>query len=107
MTSSAKATLIGFGDATAALSLDDMREIVEERLEDVTAGSRVLAIIPDKTRDDNTHLLFPLAAKSLLSRRIAAPDVLVAQGTHAPMADLDKLIKVGIEVPSSDRLTIL
>ena len=79
-----------------ALSLDEMREIVTERLSEVPSGSRVLAIVPDRTRDDNTHLLFPFAAEALRARGIAAPDVLVAQGTHPPMAESETLKKIGL-----------
>ena len=39
--------------------------IVQEALEVVQRGERVLAIIPDKTRDDNTDLLFPIADQFL------------------------------------------
>jgi nickel-dependent lactate racemase len=97
MTTIAKTPTIGFGSANSALSLDEMREIVKERLADVAPGSGVLAIIPDKTRDDNTHLLFPLASEALISRGISSPDVLVAQGTHPPMSEPDKLIKIGAD----------
>ena len=65
-----KDTVIGRGGANADLSVDDMRLIVEEALESVPAGSRVLAVISDRTRDDNTPQLFPLSLGCL---RRAAP----------------------------------
>lgn len=55
----------------------------------------MLAIIPDKTRDDNTDFLFPIAHEFLTRRGVAAFDVLVAQGTHPPMSEAQKLAKIG------------
>lgn len=75
-----------------SLSLDS---IVTEALEVVQPGERVLAIIPDKTRDDNTHKLFPIADRVLTSRGVGAFDALVAQGTHPPMSVAQKLDKIG------------
>ena len=57
----------------------------------------MLAIIPDKTRDDNTDLLFPIADEFLGSRGVASFAVLVAQGTHPPMSEAQKLAKIGLE----------
>ncbi|HEX6044430.1 MAG TPA: lactate racemase domain-containing protein [Pyrinomonadaceae bacterium] len=71
--------------------------IVNEALNAVQRGERVLAVIPDKTRDDNTHLLFPIADKFLTKRGVAYFDALVAQGTHPPMTDAQKLAKIGTE----------
>jgi nickel-dependent lactate racemase len=75
-----------------SLNLDS---IVTEALEVIRPGERVLAIIPDKTRDDNTHQLFPIADRVLTSRGVAAFDALVAQGTHPPMSEAQKLAKIG------------
>jgi lactate racemase len=69
--------------------------IVHEALDRIQPGERVLAIIPDKTRDDNTHELFPIANKFLTKRGVAAFDALVAQGTHPPMSASQKLAKIG------------
>jgi nickel-dependent lactate racemase len=55
----------------------------------------VLAIISDKTRDDNTDFLFPVAAEFLARRGVASFDALVAQGTHPPMTEAQKLAKIG------------
>jgi nickel-dependent lactate racemase len=55
----------------------------------------VLAIIPDKTRDDNTDVLFPIANEFLTRRGAASFDVLVAQGTHPPMSESQKRSKIG------------
>ena len=55
----------------------------------------MLAIIPDKTRDDNTHVLFPIANEFLTKRGVASFDVLVAQGTHPPMSEAQKRSKIG------------
>jgi nickel-dependent lactate racemase len=90
-----KDTVIGRGGANADLSVDDMRLIVEEALESVPAGSRVLAVISDRTRDDNTPELFPLISRVLAARGAAQFDALVAQGTHVAMSDGDKRSKIG------------
>jgi nickel-dependent lactate racemase len=69
---------------------------VREALDGIKPGARVLAIIPDKTRDDNTDILFPAATEFLAQRGVAAFDVLVAQGTHPPMTEAQKLAKIGV-----------
>ncbi|MEN3330583.1 MAG: hypothetical protein V7638_5390 [Acidobacteriota bacterium] len=77
------------------LTVADVREIVGQALEVIRPGERVLAIIPDKTRDDNTHELFPIANEFLQKREVASFDALVAQGTHPPMSAAQKLSKIG------------
>ena len=77
------------------LDLSTLTEIVEQALDVIQPGERVLAIIPDKTRDDNTHQLFPAAGEFLTKRGVASFDALVAQGTHPPMSESQKLSKVG------------
>src|SRR5215213_7576417 len=90
-----KPTVTGKGAPEADLTPDEIYQILYEALSAVAENSRVLAIIPDKTRDDNTDLLFPLAARILAKRGIAKLDALVAQGTHSPMTDAEKLVKIG------------
>ena len=97
----------GKGSATSLLSTEDLRAIVEEALDQVRPGQRVLAIIPDKTRDDNTDLLFPMAAQFLSRRNVAQFDALVAQGTHGPMTEEQKFTKIGgsaAELPGLGRI---
>ena len=79
-----------------SLSCAKLASVVQEALDVIQPNERVLAIIPDKTRDDNTHVLFPLAADFLTQRGVAALDVLVAQGTHPPMSEAQKLAKLGL-----------
>jgi nickel-dependent lactate racemase len=74
----------------------DLARTVHQALDVIKQGARVLAIIPDKTRDDNTDLLFPIAAEFLARRGVASFDVLVAQGTHPPMSREQKLAKIGV-----------
>lgn len=83
----------------SAESLDQstLAAIVEQALDVVRPGHRVLAIIPDKTRDDNTHVLFPVASEFLSRRGVASFDALVAQGTHPPMSESQKLSKIGCD----------
>ncbi len=89
--------IYGFGESGANLSPADVYSILERALENVAENSRVLAIIPDKTRDDTTHQLFPFAAEILAKKAIKSFDALVAQGTHAPMNEAEKLAKIGLE----------
>jgi len=86
---------IGTGSPDADLSPAELRDIVENSLMRVGPGAKVLAIIPDKTRDDNTDTLFPFAAEILRGRNVAQFDALVAQGTHAPMTAAEKRLKIG------------
>lgn len=72
-----------------------MRQIVRDAVQAIPAGARVLAVIPDRTRDDNTDLLFPMVSQELAARRAASFDALVAQGTHPPMTDAEKRAKIG------------
>jgi nickel-dependent lactate racemase len=72
-----------------------LSNIIEEALDVIRPGERVLAIIPDKTRDDNTPELFPIASDFLTKRGVASFDALVAQGTHPPMSAAQKLSKIG------------
>lgn len=87
--------LTGKGSPDADLTTFDFRSIIEQALSKITPDARVLAIIPDKTRDDNTDALFPIAAEILAARKIARFDALVAQGTHSPMTAAEKLAKIG------------
>jgi nickel-dependent lactate racemase len=80
---------------TLGLDIEALTQIVRRALEVVQPGERVLAIIPDKTRDDNTHLLFPIANEFLADRGVASFDALVAQGTHPPMSESQKSSKIG------------
>jgi lactate racemase len=89
--------LLGEGSPDSDLTEQDLQAIVEQALEPILSSERVLAIVPDKTRDDNTDLLFPFTADVLGARDVAQFDVLVAQGTHPPMSELQKLAKLGLE----------
>src|SRR3989442_955015 len=87
---------IGDGSAESDLSADELRSILEQALLRIAPGARVLAIIPDKTRDDNTDILFPFAVEILSERKVAQFDALVAQGTHGAMTDDEKRSKIGL-----------
>jgi nickel-dependent lactate racemase len=95
MSSKPAPAFIGKGSPDLDLSPLELREILEETLLRIAPGSRVLAIIPDKTRDDNTDIVFPFAAEMLAARQVAQFDALVAQGTHGPMTDEEKRSKIG------------
>src|SRR5713101_8371569 len=97
MSSKPSPGFIGKGAPEADLSAGELRAILDQALSHVAPGARVLAIIPDKTRDDNTDLLFPFAAEILQERQVAQFDALVAQGTHVPMSEDEKRAKTGID----------
>jgi len=88
------ASVVGESSA-GGLCQSVLTEILRRALDVVQPGERVLAIIPDKTRDDNTHLLFPIANDFFSKRGVGSFDVLVAQGTHAAMSGAQKLSKIG------------
>src|SRR6185503_11902984 len=96
MTSKPVPSIIGTGSPQLDLSPADLRAIVDRALSTVGPGARVLAIIPDKTRDDNTDVLFPFAADVLAVRNVAQFDALIAQGTHVPMTADEKRAKTGL-----------
>ena len=96
MSSKPAPSTIGKGAPDLDLSPGELRAILEQALLTVAPGARVLAIIPDKTRDDNTDLLFPFAAEILAARSVAQFDALVAQGTHMPMTEDEKRAKAGL-----------
>ncbi|MGB8493958.1 MAG: lactate racemase domain-containing protein [Candidatus Acidiferrum sp.] len=85
----------GKGHPNFDLSPTELHEILSDTLSTISPGSSVLTIVADKTRDDNTDVLFPLAAQILADRKIAKLDALVAQGTHAAMTERDKRTKIG------------
>ncbi len=91
MTGAEIAAAPGAGVLTPA----DLRAAVRNALAGVPAGARVLAVIPDKTRDDNTAELFPMISEELAGRRATSFDALVAQGTHPPMTGAEKRAKIG------------
>ncbi len=95
MSSKPSPAFIGNGAPEYDLSPGELRAILDQALSHVAPGARVLTIIPDKTRDDNTDLLFPFAAEILAARNIGQLDGLVAQGTHVPMTDEEKRSKIG------------
>ena len=96
MSGKAAPSFIGKGSSELDLSPNELREILEQALLRIAPRARVLAIIPDKTRDDNTDILFPFAAELLSERRVARFDALVAQGTHGAMTEDEKRSKIGL-----------
>ena len=88
--------LVGFGSPDADLSHDELRRFVEDALVSIEPRAKILAIVPDKTRDDNTDILFPFAAEFLKNKAVGKLDVLIAQGTHVPMTAAEKQAKIGV-----------
>ena len=93
-------SVLGTGAASADLKVTDMRPIVEDALHGIKGGARVLAVVSDRTRDDNTPELFPLVSQTLSRIGAASLDVLIAQGTHVAMNDADKRAKIGAGLAS-------
>ena len=89
--------VVGEGSPQSDLSPSNLQDILVDALSDISPGSSVLAIIADKTRDDNTSIVFPLASRILHEKKVKKYDALVAQGTHSPMTDHEKRIKVGAQ----------
>src|ERR1044072_5351339 len=81
---------------TLGLDIEELTTIVHQALDAIQSGERVLAIVPDKTRDDNTHLLFPIANEFLAQRGVATFDALVAQCPPPPMSESEKRAKIGV-----------
>jgi nickel-dependent lactate racemase len=96
MTIEAKTKLYGRGGPNLDLLPEELRSIVEQSLSHIVAKRRVLAVIPDSTRDDNTDLLLPLVAQTLSNKGVSSLDALVAQGTHPPMTEAEKRKKIGL-----------
>ncbi len=100
--------ICGDGSPEADLNADELRAIVEKALENIDADAKVLAVIPDKTRDDNTDFLFPFVAEILTRKGVKTFDAIVAQGTHTPMNADEKRAKVGIgdgeTIPGSGKI---
>lgn len=88
---------VGEGSAEIELTASVLAAIIEEALDIIKPGERVLAVVPDKTRDDNTDYLFPVASRFLNRRHVASFDALIAQGTHPPMSHSQKLAKLGLD----------
>jgi lactate racemase len=86
---------VGHGSATSSLSTSDFGAIAGPALRDIPRGARVLAIVSDRTRDDNTPSLFPVISQELARLGAGRLDALVAQGTHPAMSDADKRAKIG------------
>ena len=90
--------VFGEGSRESNLGRPALREIVRQSIEVIPEGSRIVAIVPDKTRDDITNVLLPMAIDELASKRPAAFDILVAQGTHPAMTEAEKNAKTGREI---------
>src|SRR5919197_2092470 len=91
-------TLVGAGSSSALLTPVDLRRIVRDAIRTIPPRARVLAIIPDRTRDDNTDVLFPIISQELAALGAARFDALIAQGTHPAMTDAEKRAKIGAGV---------
>jgi lactate racemase len=89
--------IYGKGSAESVLSVAELRVIVENSLDQISSGSKILAVIPDTSRDDNTHILYPLIVEIFEKKGVAKFDALVAQGTHPPISEPEKLSKIGLE----------
>ncbi|HQU93363.1 MAG TPA: lactate racemase domain-containing protein [Pyrinomonadaceae bacterium] len=92
-----RSIVFGEGSVDSSLGRSVLRQIVSRSLEAIPDGARILAIVPDKTRDDITNILLPLAIDELKPKSPSRFEVLIAQGTHAAMTDAEKGEKTGRE----------
>jgi len=78
---------------------DQFAGAVYRSLEDLVAGEKVLVLVPDRTRNVPMARLMPIVAGAL--HRAASVEVMVALGTHPPMAqrDIDSLIGLTDRLP--------
>jgi hypothetical protein len=88
-------TVAGEGSASTDLAPRELRQILEQALLHVAPDARVLAIIPDKTRDDNTDLLFPFAAE-ICQNAAWRSTTRSSPRDHPPMAEDEKRSKIGL-----------
>ena len=80
---------------SGALNSDTIRETIAQGLTGRFSGQRILVLIPDHTRTLPLPFLFPIIVEALHDARQI--DMMVALGTHLPLAD-DALCKlVGIK----------
>ncbi|HVS36650.1 MAG TPA: lactate racemase domain-containing protein [Gemmataceae bacterium] len=95
-------TAIGAGFTDGRLTESQVREIVESALAPLhLAGKKVLLIIPDSTRTAPVGLLFRII-HDLIGSDTAALDVMIALGTHPPMAD--DAINRRLEITAEERI---
>src|SRR5690349_2014952 len=87
--------LVGEGSSAASLDVGQFRQIAADALRSIRPGARVLAVVSDRTRDDNTDLLFPVVSQELARLGASQFDALIAQGTHPAMRDEHKREKIG------------
>ncbi len=93
-----RADVFGEGSRDSNVGRSALCEIVSRTLEGIPESARIVAIIPDKTRDDITCILLPIAIAELANKRPSRFEVLVAQGTHVAMTDAEKNAKAGREI---------
>ncbi|MBK8978843.1 MAG: DUF2088 domain-containing protein [Planctomycetes bacterium] len=88
--------LTGIGSASTRLSESDIARVVAATLDgwDVD-GRRVLVLVPDRTRTCPLATVFA-AVHRALAPRVAGLDVMIALGTHAPLAEDDIRAHLGL-----------
>jgi len=79
-----------------ALGPEEIADVLAAAFEDAVAGEHVLVLVPDRTRNLPLAELFPVVGAAL--HRAARIDVMVALGTHPPLAESD--IRAHIGLPS-------
>ncbi len=86
--------------AGSELTERDVRDALEQGLEGIPSGKRVLVLIPDGTRHAPMPLLFRVMCE-LVAPRSARLDFVIALGTHAAMTD--ETIDRHVGMSASDR----
>lgn len=88
--------------AESELTEQDVRDALDEGLDGIPSGKRVLVLIPDGTRHAPMPMLYRLFDE-LLGVRSTRLDFVVALGTHPPMSEeaIDRLVGVSSSERSS------
>jgi nickel-dependent lactate racemase len=95
--------VLGKGYKNRMLAVAEIQDIVARAMEGSRLdGKRVLLVVPDNTRTAPIDVMFK-ALYSQLADRTAALDVLVALGTHPPMAMEQIYERVGITAAEHEK----
>jgi nickel-dependent lactate racemase len=93
--------IIGSGHKEGVLPDTEVRDLCQQALDRLPLdGKRVLALIPDSTRTAPVGLMFRTLC-SLLAKRVAKLDFMIALGTHQPMSE--ERIQAHLELSAEDR----
>ncbi len=79
------------------LSIEQLREELNDVLAEQSQVRSVLLIHPDYSRNDFTHVLTPMLYEALAAKGLERLDTLNAGGTHRAMSEDELVKKLGVE----------